>query len=113
MKALKVHEVLPRRALVTRESAEALRPAVEAITAEGNEELALDFEGIEAVTPSFVDQTLSVLQNALRFSSRRDIIFLNFPGRLSPGLAAVARARGVQVNESAEGHWIISPLVGV
>jgi len=48
---------LQRKILVTRESASAVREAIESsISAEG--EVALDFSGIDAVTPSFVDEIL-------------------------------------------------------
>jgi hypothetical protein len=107
MAQLKVHEVLRKRALITRESAAPIRDAL--LRRAATEDVVLDFAGIQAVTPSFVDEILAAVEEALATASRRDIkvTFLNPPTRLSSKFAAIGRARHLEVVE-ANGAWVIS-----
>lgn len=95
---------------MTRESARLIHDALSAANIATAGEVALDFWGIEAVTPSFVDEVLAVIENTLRDTERSKvrIHFLNSPTRLSAKFSAVARARGVQISESENGSWTIT-----
>ena len=110
MVSFKVHDLARRRALITRESARIIGEAVAAERDDQSTELTLDFEGIDAVTPSFLDELLAVTQEALRPSSRRPIriVFLHTPTRMSAKFAAIAKARDVSIDEMPNGVWSIT-----
>jgi hypothetical protein len=63
MRSVEVFKHLKRKILVTRESAAVLRPEIDSsIKADG--QVVLDFAGIDAVTPSFVDEILGIIDDA-------------------------------------------------
>jgi len=103
---IKVFDLLQRRALITRESAhvieEAMRPSIA-----DHGEVVLDFSGVDAVTPSFVDEILGIIGKAVSERPERQIrvVFLNSPTRLSTKFAAVGRGHGAQIVESNLGVW--------
>ena len=107
MKILKVYDLLRKRALITRQSASAIRDALSAAVASKDKEVALDFSGVDAVTPSFVDETLSILAKTLNAwgDHRFRVVFVNSPTRLSTKFSAVARARGMEISENVDGSW--------
>lgn len=108
MSIVNVHSLFKRRALVTRESAEALRDSI-VEASEGTGKVTLDLKGIEAVTPSFIDQILLIVGESLgRGSNEFEILVLNPPTRLSSRFAAIGRAHQVSVTEDPMGNWIIS-----
>ena len=109
MPAIKVHDLLRRRALVTRESAAPLRSALEAIDI-ALDELVLDFSGIDAVTPSFVDEVLAVVEGVLkqRKADSSRVRVINPPTRLSAKFLAVGRARGLHIHETASRSWVVT-----
>lgn len=110
MRTVNVFELLQRRALVTRESAKVIRDALASAIAEHGSEVAVDFAGVDAVTPSFVDEVLSVVDQAVteaRKSSFR-VVFLHAPTRLSAKFAAVGRGRRLQISEAEPGAWVIA-----
>ena len=110
MISLSVYGLLRKRALVTRQSARVIGEALATALAEERSEVVLDFSGIDAVTPSFVDEALSLAEETLRagMQDRLRLVFLNPPTRLSAKFAAVGRARGLDMIESESGAWIIS-----
>lgn len=110
MTPIRIYELAKRRALVTRQSAKVISDAIAATPADPSMELTLDFEGIEAVTPSFVDELLALSESVLRApnSSRVRILFLNAPTRLSAKFTAIARARDVAISENEDGVWSIT-----
>jgi len=109
MGVVRVHELLPMRALVTRESAHQIAGAIERAGGEQGETLVLDFAGIEAVTPSFVDEVLGICEEHLAGGAGRNsvIAIVNPPTRLSSKFGAVARGRGMTIVESLDGSWTI------
>ncbi len=109
MGVIKVHDLIPLRALVTRESAQAIAGAIDASGLTREETIVLDFAGIEAVTPSFVDEVLGICEDALarQGSNTGMIAVVNPPTRLSSKFTAVARGRGMTILESADGSWTI------
>lgn len=110
MQTVKVDNLLHKRALITRESARVISGALSTAMAMDGGEVALDFSGVDAVTPSFVDELLAVVDEILterEWASFR-VLFLNPPTRLSAKFAAVGRARGLQIAESLEGAWTIT-----
>ena len=109
-----VFELLGIRALVTRDSARRLRPAIADSLAKETGEVVLDFSATLGVTPSFVDELLQVIQDALGESglSELRVTAKNPPTRLSLKFVALAKGRGVQMKETEVGAWtvVLKPL---
>ena len=102
MHVVKVYPLYKRRALVTRESASLLRGAVFA----DKGRVALDLSGIEAITPSFIDQMLLIVEESLgRDSDRLDVLLLNAPPGMEK-LRPIGRAHHASVAEDAKGNWV-------
>lgn len=109
MVPLQVYKLIPRRALITRESARVLKePLIAAMNGEVAE-LKLDFAGVEAVTPSFVDELITVLGEIAHLKKLGfQVSFLNPPTRLSEKFLAIARGHGLIISESSPGAWTIT-----
>lgn len=110
MDSVKIYDLIPKRALVTRESARLVGDSV-AAAADRAREIILDFSGVEAVTPSFVDELITVLGEA---SGPKEtnfrIVFLNPPTRLSEKFLAIGRGHGLRICESDPGTWTITEM---
>lgn len=104
---IRIHDILSKRALVTRESA---RPIREALVQAGiGGEIDLDFSGVDAVTPSFVDELLSILADSVGPGvGGIRLVIANPPTRLSEKFAAVARAHGMAIQELEGGSWVLT-----
>lgn len=111
MRTLQVFELIPRRVLVARGSARDIAAAVEEALGDSAGTIELDFLGIEAVTPSFVDEILSVIQGILdRTNVGLDRIVVSHPPtRLSSKFEAIGRGRNLRIEEGAGGAWVITP----
>jgi len=109
MATIKIYDLLRRRALVTRKSARAIKDfLVVPVDPEGTA-LVLDFSGIEAVTPSFVDEIITVLgETASVDRTGLRVVFLNPPTRLSGKFLAIARRHGLHIIESSPETWTIT-----
>ena len=108
MRTIEVYQLLQRKILVTRESASAVREAIESsISAEG--EVALDFSGIDAVTPSFVDEILGMIDDARASSSRREVrvVFSHAPTPLSAKYLAIGKRHGATMSQLSSDAWEI------
>lgn len=108
MAVIKIYDVFHKRALITRGSASAIKEALLANAAQ--QQITLDFTGIDAVTPSFVDELLTFLEEALggRTGEDAEIVFLHPPTRLSAKFSAIGRARNLDMVESEDNAWRIS-----
>jgi hypothetical protein len=104
-----IFEKVQRKALVTRESARRIEQALVEALSRQPKEIAIDFSGIEAVTPSFVDEILTVLDElaARTQHSPLRIVFLNPPTRLSDKFAAIGRGHKVEIRESGLNAWML------
>ena len=107
---IQIHDLLKRRAVITRHSARAIGEALRSALEGAKGELIVDFAGVEAVTPSFVDELLSVIEEVTATESRIAVrlLFVNLPTRLSAKFAAIGRARGVEIREAQPGSWTIA-----
>lgn len=108
MSSLALHDVLKNRVLVTRASARTLAPSIEAAIRASREALKLDFGRVDGITPSFLDELLSVVEEAfarVNVDSFR-VEILNPPTALSAKFAAIGRGRDLRLTEAAE-SWII------
>lgn len=108
MSGLALHDVLKNRVLVTRASARTLAPAIDAAISDSQEALKLDFSRVDGITPSFLDELLSVVEEAfarVNVDSFR-VELLNPPTALSAKFAAIGRGRDLHLTEAAE-SWTI------
>jgi hypothetical protein len=110
METIGVYDLLQRRALITRESARSIAGPLSAALELCEGEVALDFSGVEAVTPSFVDEVLGVIYETLKAGERSSlrVTVLNPPTRLSAKFAAVGRGRRLRISESPGGAWTVT-----
>jgi hypothetical protein len=106
--SVKLHDIIPSRVLVTRQSARLIEPTLAALVAGGQKTIELDFSDVAGVTPSFLDETLAILEEQLRGKSPRPrVLIVNPPTRLSSKFEAVGRGHGLAISEEA-GAWTIS-----
>ncbi len=104
---MRVFEFYRRPVLVTRASARAVADMLEHDGVDAGE-VSLDFEGVEAVTPSFFDELIGVLESRLGNQEPFSVKLVNFPTRFSSKYAAIARGRHVKIEELRPGRWEIS-----
>jgi hypothetical protein len=94
--------------LVTRASARRLAPTIESAVRNASGALELDFSHVDGMTPSFLDELVSVVEEAfgrLNVDSFR-VEILNPPTALSAKFAAIGRGRELGLTESG-GGWTI------
>ena len=116
MHTLRANDILKDKILVSRESAHLLEDAMNAMMADtttpGNPSdstsLAVDFEGIEGIAPSFLDELVSIFESIV--GSRTDapercLVIANPPTRLSLKFEAIARGHGMSVQALPNGSW--------
>ncbi len=86
-----------------------MRDAIDSsIKADG--EVTLDFTGIDAVTPSFVDELLAMIDDARSASSRHEVrvVFAHTPTPLSAKFLAIGKRHGATMSESGSDSWEIT-----
>ena len=119
MCTLRVNEILRDKVLVSRESAHLLEDALSAMMAaartpgnpSGTISVAVDFEGIEGIAPSFLDELLSIFESLIGADANgceRCLIVANPPTRLSLKFEAVARGHGMSVRALPDGSWLLT-----
>src|SRR5262249_34667353 len=97
-----------QKLLVTRSSARSLAEALLRDVAAGHQ-LELDFEGVDGLTPSFLDELLGAIATTMApKSGRSEILFRHPPTRLSSKFAAVGKARGFEVSERDGDYWALT-----
>ncbi len=110
MNSLRVQDHLNLKVLVTRDSARRLRDEIEKVLRNGHGELYLDFADVDGITPSFLDEMLTVLSELASDAGPGVIHVLNPPTRLSAKFLAVGRSHGLRIIEPKDGSWILVPL---
>ena len=119
MCTLRVNEVLKDRILISRESAHLLEDALSAMIAaartpgrpSGTTSMAIDFEGIEGIAPSFLDELLSIFESVIGLNTsglERCLVVANPPTRLSLKFEAIARGHGMSVRALPDGSWLLT-----
>ncbi len=116
MYTLRVNDVINDRILVSRESARLLEAALGTMMVRarkpgpdsGTTPVAIDFEGVEGVAPSFIDELLSIFESFVGTDTdgrERCLIIVNPPTRLSLKFQAVARGHRMSVRTLPDGSW--------
>jgi hypothetical protein len=110
MAAVLVHDLVPHRVLVTRDSARTLRPALIQVLEQGAGAVELDFSHVDGITPSFMDEVLRMLEEGSPPDDLKPlrIVIRNSPTRLSSKFAAIGRVHGLAMNEIQEGTWLVA-----
>lgn len=119
MHTIRVNDVLKDRILVSRESARLLEAPLSAMmvsartpgNASNTTPVAVDFEGIEGIAPSFLDELLSIVESILGTEDNgreRCLIVANPPTRLSLKFEAIARGHQMSVRALPDGSWFLT-----
>ena len=108
MNKIELYKIFNKRVLVTRQSARSIAPDIE--DALGGGKIVLDFTDVAGVTPSFMDETLSVIEERAKAQNGAalSIIVENSPTKLSSKFAAIGRAHRLDMCEIDEKTWIIT-----
>ncbi|MBI4729679.1 MAG: STAS-like domain-containing protein [Acidobacteria bacterium] len=114
MAVIRVHDLIPLRVLAARGTARTIGAALEAAMREGRGEVLLDFEGVEGLAPSFLDELLAILLEAASRTGNqlRRVVIGNPPARLSSKFAAIGRGRGLRFADRAGEGWEITRGTG-
>ena len=104
-----IRDFTSNRVLVTRESARTLGGQVDKAIQGHGRPLRLDFEGIQGLTPSFLDELISVVERAFQRANQTAfrIEILSPPTQFSAKFAAIGRGRDLAITESRDGSWLI------
>ncbi len=107
MAAVRIHDILSSRVLVTRSSARELEQAIRDAVHLGGEQLEIDFLDVDGITPSFLDEVITVLERVLGEikENQPQIIVVNPPTRLSAKFAAVGRSHSLEIVERGPHRW--------
>lgn len=119
MRTFRIHDVLKERILVSRESARLLEDALKTMTVSermpgeacDTTPISVDFEGVEGMAPSFLDELLSVFESVMGAENDgwdRCLIVANPPTRLSLKFEAIARGHGMSVRAQPDGSWLLT-----
>lgn len=113
--AINIRDVLNRRALVTRDSARAIKPILSAAIAGHEGELVLDFIRIAGASPSFLDETLAIIDEVMESgenseSSESVVGLVNLPTALWPFVERAGRRHGLSVKQQSDSILIISRM---
>ncbi len=107
---VKVKERLPHRAVIVRVLARELGEEL-AREAAVDSPLVIDFDGIDGVSPAFVDEILTMLDEADAPGPER-LVFANLPTKLSMKYTVLAGAHSKEIELDASGEretWILTP----
>lgn len=118
MRFIRVHDILPQKVLVSRESARLLEGLLGSVAvnqdvdaSQAPEPLTIDFQGVEGVAPSFLDELITMIESTLRKgadSEQRSLIVAHPPTRLSSKFEAVARGHGLIARALPDGSWLLA-----
>jgi len=123
MPTLRVNDIIKDKVLVSRESAHLVEDALRALMVAPRDDadssnassLTIDFEGVEGMTPSFLDELLTILECLAAAQTNAPschLIVANPPARLSRKFEAVARGHRLFVRALPDGSWLVSDSEG-
>lgn len=107
---LNLQKLLNKRMLVTRQTAREIAPEVQDALLKGNGGLVLDFSDVAGISPSFLSETILVVEDCAQKISKPSfrVIMENPPTKLSRKFVALGKAHGVDIREGDEKTWIIT-----
>ena len=108
MTAIRVGDMVRNKVLVTRTSARNIGASVTGTLMVPTETIALDFDGIRGITPSFFDELLLSMGEFAKGQGRDlSLRIVNPPSELSSVHEAIGRAHGLSISESESGSWLV------
>ncbi len=121
MRTLRANDILKDKILVSRESAHLLEDALSAMMADAGQDenssettsIAVDFDGVAGIAPSFLDELISVFESLIGAKTdarQRCLVIANPPTRLSLKFEAIARGHGMSVRALPDGSWLLSDI---
>lgn len=107
---LNLRKLLNRRMLVTRQTARDIAPEVHEALLKGDGALVLDFSGVAGISPSFLSETILVVDECAQKIDEPSfrVVMENPPTKLSRKFVALGRAHGVDIQEGEGATWIIT-----
>ena len=110
MKTISLYRLLKRPMLVTRQAARSVAPDIGEALTEGRGEITLDFFDIKGVSPSFLSETLAVVEDCAEKigSAGFRVVVENPPTKLSSKFIALGRGHRVNIQERDGNTWIIT-----
>lgn len=107
MQSVRVFDIVGMHALVSRQSARNIKPALAAGAGGEGGPLRLDFSGARGVAPTFLDEALLVAEEYISDCGQPDatIIFVRPPTALAVKHHVIARAHGRTLVVNDAGDW--------
>lgn len=106
MSSISVRAAIEMPIAVSRDSARKLKLAMdEAFRISSRAEV--DFSGIEAITPSFLDELVRVSEEGAG-AALWSVVLLNMPSALTSKFATIGRSHRVPM-EAAKDRWFLTP----
>lgn len=107
--AIDVRGLLNLRAVVSRPIARTLGEHLASKIGPGAEQIVLDFSGVVAVSPSFLDELFGVFEEVLENLDRQvQILMINTPDLISLKIALITRGHNLAVTEEGPSTWRIA-----
>ena len=104
-----MHELSGKSSLLTRETADQILSKIEVAQVDSGSPIVVDFNGVLAVTPSFLDQFpggLKLMVSA-RHSDSITMRFLQVPTHASTKFVAVGRSHKMMLQEQSDREWLL------
>jgi STAS-like domain of unknown function (DUF4325) len=102
-----ISEVSGTGTLVTRQAARTLYASMEGQLPQKGTEVQFDFSNLQALTPSFLDELITILGERFRkyHAVQPQVMLANLPERLSVPLVTIGRAHRLEVVQKPPGTW--------
>lgn len=107
---LNLQKLLNKRMLVTRQTAREIAPEVQDALLKGNGGLVLDFSDVAGISPSFLSETILVVEDCVQKIGEPSfrVVMENPPTKLSRKFVVLGKAHGVDIREGEGKTWIIT-----
>ncbi len=103
MTTVRIRDLLGRRILVTRTSARSIKPILAAAIERAEYQLDLDFTAIAGAAPSFLDETMAVIDEITPVSDEQQtkVRLLNLPPRLWTNVVKAGKRHGLMLERQS------------
>ena len=110
MEQVKIHTLLPRSVLSSRDSARSIATDVVDAVRRATDGLELDLKDVLGMAPSFFDELLTIIDEASEFLGNPTprIVLSHTPSPLAEKHHAVCRGHGLSISENEEGDWLLT-----
>ena len=107
---LDLYRTSNKRVLSSRQTARAMLPEVRQSISEGNGTLTIDMAHMTAITPSFFDELIRVIEDSVESRGHDDLAihFTNTTDTQAAKFQTVCKSHGLSLAKATPGHWIIA-----